>query len=1149
MQVIPADDKTGEDGSKGAERPPGPPKAKDLEKAAAELSKARGARKAALAFREAQQRDGRRARRATCNPPTNIICQENNLPGNPPSEWDVSGAGSDNIRGYATTMSGVVGDTMRFKVITDATAYHMDIYRIGYYGGNGARKIATVLPSVPLPQAQPACVSDPSTGLVDCGNWAVSATWTIPATAVSGVYIGKLVRDDGTPGASQVIFVVRDDVRNSDLLFKTSDTTWQAYNTYGGNSLYSGNPAGRAYKVSYNRPFTTNCCDCCQGSYQSWFMSAEYPMVRWLEANGYDVSYISSIDTSAQGNLLLNHKAFLSVGHDEYWSNEMRTNVVNARDNGVNLAFFSGNESFWKTRWEPSIDGTSTPFRTLVCYKETLANAKIDPSPQWTGTWRDPRFSPPSDGGRPENAMTGTLFMMNGARHDAITVSSVFSQMRIWRNTSIANLQPGQVATFPTNTLGYEWDILPDNGVEPPGPVRYSSTTIAADTQVLLDFGSRYGAGVLTHSLALYRAASGALVFGAGTVQWSWGLDANHTTPGTPTNIDMQQATVNLLADMHSQPSSLQPGLVPATASTDTSPPTSAITSPSNAGTVTNGSVVMVQGTAADTGGGVVAGVEISFDGVRWFQAQGTTDWSYQWQPPATSGPVTIRVRAVDDIGNLQTTTTAITVNVVLACPCTIWSSTTVPGAANSSDTRSVELGVKFRVTSAGYIRSLRFYKGTFNTGTHIGNLWTSTGQLLASATFTSESASGWQQVDFPVPVPVNINTTYVASYFAPNGRYAFDFGYFTTSVVNGPLVALADGLDGGNGVYRYGATSGFPTNSTQAANYWVDVVFTPSATLWSNTATPAVGAHPDTTPVNVGVKWQATTTGEIRGIRFYKDAFNTGIHVGSLWTTNGQLLASATFTNETPSGWQEVYFGTPVQVKAGTTYIASTFVGSGHFPYTNQYFTTQYNNPPLIALQDGAQGGNGVYAYSASPTFPTNTYQATNYWTDVVFAPSNSLWNDSATPAVDAHPDTSPVVLGVKFTPTTNGTIRGVRFYKSVFNTGTHIGSLWTSDGQLLASVTFTNETDSGWQEAYFDTPVPVTAGTTYITSYNTLSGHFSYTRPYFSSSWTNYPLVAPSDAASGGNGVYVYSAANAFPNNTFQATNYWVDTLFDPA
>ena len=133
-------------------------------------------------------------------------------------------------------------------------------------------------------------------------------------------------------------------------------------------------------------------------------------MVRFLEQNGYDVSYFTDTDADRRGAEILEHKSYISVGHDEYWSGGQRANVEAARDAGVNLAFFSGNEVFWKTRWENSIDGSGTPYRTLVCYKETKSGAKIDPSPQWTGTWRDPTVCPPSDGGRPENGMTGTIF-------------------------------------------------------------------------------------------------------------------------------------------------------------------------------------------------------------------------------------------------------------------------------------------------------------------------------------------------------------------------------------------------------------------------------------------------------------------------------------------------------------------------------------------------------------------------------------------------------------------------------------------------------------------------------------------------------------------------------------------------------------------
>jgi hypothetical protein len=326
---------------------------------------------------------------ATCS----IAC-ENAKPGTPQSTWDVSGAGATGIQGFATDISVNVGETQSFKVKTAARSYRLDIYRMGYYGGNGARLVAAnVTPSAALPQTQPTCRKDTSTNLFDCGNWAVSASWTVPADAVSGIYFAKLVRTDGTTGSSHIFFVVREDASSSALLFQTSDTTWQAYNDYGGSSFYDApQPIGRAYKLSYNRPFNTR-----GDSAEDFVFNSEYPAVRWLERNGYDVSYTTDLDSDRRGGLIKNHKTFMSVGHDEYWSGQQRANVEAARGAGINLAFMSGNEVFWKTRWEASTAGPATANRTLVTYKETHDDAKIDPNPAWTGTWRDPRFSPPPD--------------------------------------------------------------------------------------------------------------------------------------------------------------------------------------------------------------------------------------------------------------------------------------------------------------------------------------------------------------------------------------------------------------------------------------------------------------------------------------------------------------------------------------------------------------------------------------------------------------------------------------------------------------------------------------------------------------------------------------------------------------------------------
>jgi hypothetical protein len=559
---------------------------------------------------------------------------------------------------------------------------------MGYYNGAGARRVATVLPSASLPQSQPSCLNDAATGLIDCGNWAVSGSWAVPATATSGIYFAKVVRTD-TGGASHIFFVVRNDASTSKMLFQTSDTTWQAYNSWGGNSLYTGNPVGRAYKVSYNRPFNTRIVD----GGQDWVFATEYPMVRWLERNGYDLSYFSGIDSDRFGSLIQNHGVFLSVGHDEYWSGQQRANVEAARNAGVNLAFFSGNEVFWKTRWENSIDGSGTAYRTLVTYKETHANAKIDPNAAWTGTWRDPRFSPPADGGLPENALTGTIFMANATGQNySIVIPEADGKMRFWRNTTVATLAAGQSATLPVGTLGYEWDADLDNGFRPPGLVRLSSTTLTING-ALLDFGSSYGNGTLNHALTLYRHSSGARVFGAGTIQWSWGLDANHDGQAMVTDVRMQQATVNLFADMGAQPASLQAGLSAATASTDVTAPTSAITAPAAGANLTLNAAVTISGTAADTGGGVVGGVEVSVDGgATWRRATGRATWTYSWTP-TTAGSYTIRSRAADDSGNLETPSVGRTVTAGSApdtTPPTITGRSPAPSATGVSQTGNI---------------------------------------------------------------------------------------------------------------------------------------------------------------------------------------------------------------------------------------------------------------------------------------------------------------------------------------------------------------------------------------------------------------------------------------------------------------------------
>jgi hypothetical protein len=155
-----------------------------------------------------------------------------------------------------------------------------------------------------------------------------------------------------------------------------------------------------------------------------------------------------------------------------------------------------------------------------------------------------------------------------------------------------------------------------------------------------------------------------------------------------------------------------------------------------------------------------------------------------------------------------------------------VFATSAVPTVVANADTTAVELGMKFRPDVNGRVTGARFYKASTNTGTHTARLWSSSGALLASATFSGETASGWQQVNFPTPVSVTANTTYIISYHTNTGNYSADQTYFAAQIDRAPLHAPSSAASGGNGVYAYGASSLFPTNSYNATNYWVDAVF-----------------------------------------------------------------------------------------------------------------------------------------------------------------------------------------------------------------------------------------------------------------------------------------------------------------------------------
>ena len=306
------------------------------------------------------------------------------------------------------------------------------------------------------------------------------------------------------------------------------------------------------------------------------------------------------------------------------------------------------------------------------------------------------------------------------------------------------------------------WTRTTDSGR--PGLINLSHTTMT-DTRLLSSENATYSPGPATHSLTMYRAASGALVFGAGTVQWSWGLDSDHDRAGTASDVRMQQATVNLFADMGVQAGSLQQGLVQTTASTDNIAPTSAITW-SPAGTIRIGDIVTITGTASDGGGGRVGGVEVSVDGgVTWHEANGREAWTYFWRV-ATGGAAQVMSRATDDSLHTEAPAAGVAVQVQGQNGISIWGNS-MPLKAPTADSQvassgGIEFGAKFRSDVAGQVLGVRFFKFMQNTGVHTGSLWTATGELLAHATFANETTSGWQEVRFSGPVTILPGQTYV---------------------------------------------------------------------------------------------------------------------------------------------------------------------------------------------------------------------------------------------------------------------------------------------------------------------------------------------------------------------------------------------------
>ena len=433
----------------------------------------------------------------------NVVQLENAKRGD--ADWQLS-ATSDTptVEGYASATSVNRGETIRFFVNSAAPSYTMTIYRMGWYGGAGARKMLTV--SLPG-RAQPIPAPDPQTGLIEA-NWAESYALTIPNSAdrtdwATGVYLAKLTPSSGTE--SYIVFVVRDDALSSTYVFQNAVTTWQAYNNWGGKSLYTFNSTnGAARKVSFNRPYRRQAfSDTGAGQ----FFNYEINFLRFLEREGYDVSYITNVDLHANPSQLTRHRAFIAAGHDEYWTYEMKAGAHSARASGVHLGFFSANQTYWQIRMEPG--RTGEPNRTIVGYKDfSQAEDPLardgDPSNDRyiTARFRElpTKFGVNDPVAQPENGLVGVQYHGDPVQGDVVVSAP---SHWVYAGTGVVN------GTRFRGLLGYETDAVDNNGYSPAG------------LEIVGASPDPFG----TSHMATYTAPSGAVVFATGTIQWSWGLD------------------------------------------------------------------------------------------------------------------------------------------------------------------------------------------------------------------------------------------------------------------------------------------------------------------------------------------------------------------------------------------------------------------------------------------------------------------------------------------------------------------------------------------------------------------------------------------------------------------------------------------------
>lgn len=489
---------------------------------------------------------------------SNPIAAENALPGT--SSWIITTnayASAGQISGYATDVSVNEGGTISFAVSTRfaGDGYSFKIFRLGYYQGLGGRQVYELDNQVGLAQGYyvdhsfvtglanqlpsncQSCIFDPldslnqHTYMMDA-NWQVTQTLHVPATWVTGYYLVLLTTAEGKQ--SYIPFIVRDDAQHGAYLVQASVTTWQAYNYWGGRNAYGywngtiQDGTGRSRIVSYNRPYVRG-----DGA-GDLFLRSEINFLRFVEKEGYNVSYTTNVDITRNPSVLGRFKSLILVGHDEYWSPQERTAVTDALKNGMDLMAFSGNEAYKKIRFQPDVNGHA--YREQVYYRDLTDPAYRNPATiqDTTVPWRNPPIN------QPENIFLGEMWDQGRVGSGDKPMNFTVTDAKEWMFAG-SGLHNGDVIK---GIMGHEMDSYVDNSAQPQYVTTVSDSLVYDDHYRL----------IVHSNAAFYYPTGNSFAFDGGTVWWSLGLDDFGAQISFPRNeypvaVDprLQKVTENLL--------------------------------------------------------------------------------------------------------------------------------------------------------------------------------------------------------------------------------------------------------------------------------------------------------------------------------------------------------------------------------------------------------------------------------------------------------------------------------------------------------------------------------------------------------------------------------------------------------------------------